>query len=528
MTFALTSLFGFLVGAVVIGLALWALQRLRVQHREVEVITTLFWQAALKETRARVFVRRFRHWPAWLLLFAICTLLWMLFAQPLITPADSRQHVVLVDWSATPDQREAALEVATETIKGLPKTSRELIAVDVKMQTLLSNSEDVYLATARAESIADQSGPNGMESAIEALAARSSESQPLSIHLIGEPEIEQAFLEMLPESVQIQKVPFEDAEDTEVQLTSLGYADAKSGIWNRVDVRFTIDSAKELNGSGLQVQIDGQTPSNSLQELREDVFELVDLPARGQTFSVQIQGASLGQLTLPMREPTRIAIEDGVPTLLRELIALDPSLEIVANEADVSVGFSEACDLKLSSQETAAFEIVSNQEDPNAALADLIDELALTQIDATSLAQQAGQVIDVQVQSGAKRKIALWESLFTPTFDFAQSRACPIFVSRSIRWLANKPSEVTWAAQGMPLPVAGQEFEIPLSDIATTADGTDVQVPKLALNLEQSAELTSSRPTSWIGKITPATWLGVLLSILLVGEWALYQKGRMP
>ena len=99
MSFGLITLFGFFAGIAALAVALWAIQRLRVQHREVEVVTTLFWQEALKETRARVFVRRFRHWPAWLLLLAICSLLWMLFGQPEIQSNDSTQHVVLVDWS---------------------------------------------------------------------------------------------------------------------------------------------------------------------------------------------------------------------------------------------------------------------------------------------------------------------------------------------------------------------------------------------------------------------------------------------
>ena len=82
MSFALLSTFAVLLGTLLLAIGLWLAQRLRVQHREVEVVSVLFWQSALEETRARVFTRRFRHWPAWLLLVAIASLLWMLLAQP--------------------------------------------------------------------------------------------------------------------------------------------------------------------------------------------------------------------------------------------------------------------------------------------------------------------------------------------------------------------------------------------------------------------------------------------------------------
>ena len=71
MTFTLFSTFVTFIGIGVIAVGLALLQRLRVQHQEIEVVSTLFWQAAVKETRARVFVQRFRHWPAWLLLVLI-------------------------------------------------------------------------------------------------------------------------------------------------------------------------------------------------------------------------------------------------------------------------------------------------------------------------------------------------------------------------------------------------------------------------------------------------------------------------
>lgn len=527
MTFALTSVFGFLVGTALLGLALWALQRLRVQHREVEVITTLFWESALKETRARVFVRRFRHWPAWLLLFGICTLLWMLLAQPQVSSLDARRHVVMVDWTAPAEQRSRALDRATETLKGLPATARELIAVNANLHTLLSSGEEVYLAQVRAKSLDDLSASSSIQWSLESLTSRANEDQPMSIYLVGNADIEQSYIDLLPDTVDVVRIPVDEPAAIPYSLKSLGFADAKSGRWNSVDVRFAINSESSVDPQLFQLSL-GDQPVNGVQTTQANTFELLDLAAQGQTLTVSLDDQVLGQLTLPTRDPTKVLLEDGVPPVLKELVDLAPAFQIVQEQPDIRIGYSDTCDLRLSGQEGAAFEIVTNQEDPNAAMLDLVDELALTQIDATSLAQQSGQVIDVQVLAGEKRRIVIWNSLFTPAFDFTESRACPIFVSQAIQWLAQKPDEVPWAAQGETLPTSSPKFQIPTGDSIKTNDGRDIAVSPIPDTVEDSATIRTSDPAGWLGKVTPYTWLGILLSVLLVGEWVLYQKGRMP
>ena len=127
MTFSLFSTLATLIGIGVIALGLALLQYLRVQHREIEVVSTLFWQAAVKETRARVFVQKFRHWPAWLLLVLIASLLWILLAGPSWNSSDQMQHVVLLDGSvADPTVAASDLELATLKASKLPLMNRRL------------------------------------------------------------------------------------------------------------------------------------------------------------------------------------------------------------------------------------------------------------------------------------------------------------------------------------------------------------------------------------------------------------------
>ena len=67
--------------AVLLG-ALYLLQRLRVRHREIPVVTTLFWKQAVEESRARVLTRRFRHPLAFLLIASIALLILLALAGP--------------------------------------------------------------------------------------------------------------------------------------------------------------------------------------------------------------------------------------------------------------------------------------------------------------------------------------------------------------------------------------------------------------------------------------------------------------
>ena len=145
MSFGLLSTFAVLLGIVLLAIGLWLLQRLRVQHREVTVLSTLFWQSAVEETRARVFVKRFRHWPAWVLLVAIASLLWMLLARPQSTSFDSTQHVVLIDRSVEDDEiRADDFELAIQRAASLPTSARRSLRLTIicKRYWLLANQRN--------------------------------------------------------------------------------------------------------------------------------------------------------------------------------------------------------------------------------------------------------------------------------------------------------------------------------------------------------------------------------------------------
>lgn len=527
MTFGLMSTIAVLAGIAVLALGLWLVQRLRVQHREVEVLSTLFWQAAIEETRARVFVRSFRHWWAWLLLVSIASTIWLLFAQPRMHSVDGTQHVVLLDWSVDdPQVRSSDLQLAIDRAATLPMGAREIIAVGDHFETLLAAGEPIQYAAIRAE---EESPPSafGWQWAIEVLSYRAKTGRPLALHLVGDAPVDERYLESLPASIQLYRIDRESLPSS-ARLQTLGIADSRSGKWTAVDVAIGFESDPPIEMSRLQVTIDGQPIEQPLEQTAESEFHLRDVPADGGVLEVQVDNKSIGALTLSRREPIRVAFNADVPVMLRELIQLDPACEVVESSADVLVGTSPESNFRLSDETSPAFWIESDQEDAGEALDELIDELALTQVDATALADQSGQVIDVQVESGDRRGIAVWNSLFTPSFDFAESRACPILVARSIRWLANQPPLVPWASQGERLPVAAPEFDRASSTIASTDDGRQLRTSRFAPNVIAAAELELTPPAGMLSRTGLTTWLGLILVSLLVGEWMLYQRGRMP
>ena len=71
-----------LAGLAGLAAGLFVLQQLRTRYRDVTVVTTLFWKQVIDEAPVRKFRERFRHPLAYALILAICSLIWLAFAEP--------------------------------------------------------------------------------------------------------------------------------------------------------------------------------------------------------------------------------------------------------------------------------------------------------------------------------------------------------------------------------------------------------------------------------------------------------------
>lgn len=527
MSFAFLSLPIVLLGAALLALGLWLAQRLRVQHREVEVNSTLFWQAAMDEKRVRVFVRRFRHWPAWALLVAIASLIWLLLAGPTTRSLSGTQHIVLLDRSEQDGEARAEdLELAIQQASLLPTGSREIVSIGNHFQTLVSQGEPAELASMRLNEQADPS-PRALAAAVETLAFRATDQHPVEFHIVGDTELEQSLVDSLPSNVSIFRVAREDAQK-QAEISTLGVANASSGLWDRIDIAIGFAAEGSVDAKSLSAQIDDQSVDLEFINQGQNEFLIADMPAEGGTLSVLLAGRKLGSLTIPKRDLIRVKLEPNVPDTLRELVALDRACEIVEGAADVTIGSSESADFGLSDGDQPAFWIQSETADAELALDELVDQLALKQIDATGIAEQSGKLIDVQVQAGDARRITVWRSLFSTAFDFQESRACPIFVARSIRWIANRPSLVPWAEQGERLPIDSPNYDRATGTLALTSDGREIQTVRLASTVVSAASIPESPSAGFLNWFSLTTWIGLILVVLISVEWTLYQRGRMP
>ncbi len=532
MSFELLSVPGVLLGTAILAAGLWLLQRLRVQHREVEVQTTLFWQVALEETRARVFTKRFRHWPAWLLLVAIASLLWMLFAGPQRSSADGTQHIVLLDWSVDDESvRTEDLDAAIELANTLPANNREIIAVGTRLETLLKPNEPIDLARLRAEDMISQTGPQGFDWAIETLSSRASADKAVAAYIVGDAKLEENRLQAATQTgLSVSRVPRKNPLDPQIKLSTFGVSDSIDGSWDSVDLWFDFAGDTPVEVNQIAMSVNQQAVTQPLLKGEDGRFELRNLPADGATLDLAVDGQPIGSMTLPIRNLIKVAFDGEVPTIVRELVELDPACQVVAANADVTIGTGEAANLQLSSIESgAAFGIWSDGDtDPNVAMANIVDQLALRQIDATGLAEKSGEVIGIELQTAETRKIAIWRELFTPAFDFRESRSCPVVVSRAIRWLANKPPIIQWAAVGERLPAQSPQFARAGTGTTASSDGRSIKTTSLSSEVRNPAPVPEAQVAGFSLGFNTLTLLGLLTAVLLTAEWVLYQRGHMP
>ena len=80
----------------------------------------------------------------------------------------------------------------------------------------------------------------------------------------------------------------------------------------------------------------------------------------------------------------------------------------------------------------------------------------------------------------------------------------------------------------MRLPVARPAFERVADATARSNDGRILQVTRLTRPVLVSGLVEESPRSSVVAGIGIAVWIGVVAIFMLLAEWALYQRGRLP
>ena len=567
LNFTLLSPLTFAAGLFALAGGLYLLQRLRVRHREVDVVTTLFWREAVHETRARMLVQRFRHPWAYVLILAIASLMWTAFAAPESSGTPERHYVFLLDSSAAMghNQRfEEAKKKLLEVIEEAPKGAREVIACSAELESLLIPGEESLLLEARLEGLEPVAAPGSVERALATLKARS--NTRTSVLIFGDTKVE----EVLPgPDLDVMSVEYvfsrggESSRASNSGITALGAAAAESGQWGAVDVLVEVRS-NQAESSTPSLSLDGAVLEQEVtrRELEGGVtqYTLLDVPARGGKFEVRLSGGDslafddAAALRLPDWPLLRVQLSPALDDSLRVALESDPAVVLVASNADLVVRRSdEALGAGLPAlvfapaaqqQESFLVQYVADRE-AELVITDAVGDLALGEIDATSLAEAADQPITIGAKRGTVREVAVWNELIGDGFDFVDSRAFPLFVSGSLRWLAQSESLQPWVAAGetrvatASLTRSAGEVVRPVGASAvpsvageyTTEDGSQMAVSLLspAVTLAQfNGGLLSPFEEVSAGGFDLVTWLLIIAALLLLFEWRQVRLGRMP
>ncbi len=562
MSFAHLSVGSVLAGLAALAGVLFLLQRLRVRHREVVVITTQFWREATEEAQARVLVDRFRHPLAYALILLIGALLWLGVAGPRADGGDGRDHALLLDASAAMAWRgrfDAAKESLAAAVAALPRDRTTVMLCGARPRTVLLPGENPLLLDERLRGLTPDACPETVTRTIRELSFTASDERPPAIRVFGDAVLPLERMRLLPDSVEVVRDAAPPREGTNAGIVALGVTDAASGSWTHVDVLVRATSA------GVSATLDG-APLTAGAERDDDVTVFRDVPANGATVTATIAAANTNRGTdelsrddtasvvLPSRRLITVSLPDDTPVALRRALELDPAVRIVASDADVIVS-RRAEDLAETGRGIllrdgrgggAAFIVhgAANADAPGS-LRGAAHDLALDRIDATSLATDAGRAISMEFVNDDASYVEVWESLFTDAFDFTRQRAFPLFVARAVRRAAAVRDVVPVVAVAEALPphwgplrdTEGRTLDAADGMLApfeagvhTRADGARIHVAALETGAPVAAsdEEVPDAPEPGGVPLDLTLLAGLAAAVLLSGEWLLYRAGRMP
>lgn len=568
--FNLSPLF---VGLGLLGLAglLFLLQQLRIRYTELPIATTMFWAAAVREAPVRVFRQRFRHILAYLLALLICWLLWIGFGGPLVGEQRTAAfNILVIDASAhaaSADVYQQSKRQLLNDITTYPRESREVFLSGAQNVRVLAAGEEKLVLERRLDEFEPVAARSSIDELLRLLPRNSSYPKEVNVFVYGGAPISQHALDRLPDGYSVSR-RYNSLDDFENRgIVALGIGEPISGEWDKVDVlfRIVVTDGTILGSEDFQVRIgELELDADRLESISSSEFRVRDVLADGSVFSVTIEPLddlsfdNEALVTLPTKERISIMLGTDVPPAIRRAIDADEGIEIVdseasvailgPNDADTSIPYVRSTSIEAQQQ---AFVIgYTGELDAMEALYQSVANLGLSEIDSAAMATELNREISVQLEHTDIRFVTVWEELVGQSFNFKDSLSFPLFVSKSIRYLADQEPWYAYLAAGrQPVEQTSgtslassdllAEYAIGASYARNEAgtlelrDGSSLEVSLLdpATAVQAGSESlagaeieTSNAQAAW----SIATWLA-LLAVVLVGlEWYLYQRGLMP
>ena len=568
-----------LLGLLALGAILFALQRLRVRHRSRLVVTTLFWREALEESRARTLFERFRHPLTYLLLALIGGLLWLSVARIEGKRDQGLSHVFLLDASATMgvgDRFAKAVSALGAALEDAPRERTEVLLCGDTVQTLLAPGEDRALLAVRLEGAKPAGVPGSVERGLVSAASlqRRDRSDRRRFVVVGDAVVGEAASALLPEGDWVERLEIEVVQVAgNLGITALGLAPAQSGAFDAVDAFIEVRGPK-AQSTNVSVLLGSDSISVAERKaVAPGVVEFIcrDLrvPSKGTGEKARVLAVSIpaaegdplpidnyAEVLLPeLRLIRAFVIPTGyaaVDSALSAVCSSDAAIEVVSSaaRADVVVGGTlpqgaaplPSLSVAPSSIQEHAIEVFEPAAaDPDALLLSALGQLGLDRVDGTRLASELGRPLSLGSSAGSAtaRRVSLWSELFDPQrCSFTESRAFPLIVGRTARWLAAAPEIVPYAASGKPRPRRLVDGAGRSSFPWEAAEGAATLGVSSPLDVTTTVQAGASAPTpqstrsagiegAGAGPWRFATWLFAIVLALLLVEWVLYQRGRI-
>ncbi|MDJ0976463.1 MAG: VWA domain-containing protein [Planctomycetota bacterium] len=575
-----------LLGLGALAGALFLLQRLRVRHREVPVVTTMFWREAVEAARARVLTQRFRHPWAYALILLIASLIWLALAGPERRPDADTRTVVLLDGSARMargDLFARAKEATLDTAADLPRDAREVVLCGAYPRRVLAPGEDVLLLEKRLEGIEADACPSTLSAVLRRMAI--DEYNRRAFRVVTDATMWRV-PEGIPADVNVARVPLDARSIANRGIVAFGVSEPVSGRFDAVDVyvewRGSSD-ALELPPAGLDpdadvaIYVDNERLPAGIETTRSPLpvdgrdFEhkthmrwFRDVPADGKTLRAVLNKDddfaldNEALLVLPTRRVTRVGIDAALVEVVGPVVDADPALVRDDQRPDVRVARESTFIKGMVPMRMPRLVFVDETEsapmlyvqapgidaDGSDGLREVVAALRLDEIDAVELATAAGRTVEVVGDVGEVRALAFWETLLTDRYDLVHTRTFPALIARSLRWLAGVESLAPYTAAGEPM----RERITELVDMAADHRAVNVPatppvagrytaVPDFVEALLAAPELTTpvetavaDAPVKEAGGFggSAATWLLLVAFLLLCFEWVLFRTERIP
>ncbi len=558
-----------LAGVAALAAVVTLLYVLKVRRRRVAVAGATLWQQAQRQVPPRLLGGRLRRPLAWLLSLLIVLLLWWA-ASGLSWQAreDGRDHVFYLDasaWLLGDGRFAAASEALQRDVAATPGGRNRVVLGGDVGALLLAPGENPALLAARLRDATAQALPSAFPSW---LASAGSGDAATVVHYYGaQPPLDSAGAESSQDGRVLAGYLAPPIPGNR-GIVTLGSSAAASGRWDAVDVLISVaaSGAAEPAPAELRLTLAG-APLQATPVAAAEVgsWWLRDLPARGGVLRVQLDPADAfvaddqAALRLPVRQPVRVALSTNVPAIVREAVDVDPSLQLVdASSAQVQIiatgdapqGAAPALRLVTARDDGAAFHFQVATEEEAGSMAGSLAALGLEQAGTSALAEELQRPVGVDLTIGQTRNVSVWNEAIATARSFTGSPAWPLFLNRSLHWLADEAPSAPFAAAGtvlqqdLLLQGLGQSARLrrdTLGDVVhlpaagtTPRAGADLVVSLLnrAVSEGVSAPVTSTvHASASTMRFAGASWMTLMLLLALVLaalEWQLHVRGRMP